>query len=122
MSNERNILPNLIIGGSPKCGTSSLFYWLKDHPEICASDIKETGFLLDKVWSFNEVNYITHGLEGYSRLFPSYKGEKIVMEATTTIPTKAAGNFLVTLGSRNMMAIVRPTSPSMIKRSCPCIH
>ncbi|CAG5079765.1 sulfotransferase domain-containing protein [Parvicella tangerina] len=82
MSNERNILPNLIIGGSPKCGTSSLFYWLKDHPEICASNIKETGFLLDKVWSFNEVNYITHGLEGYSRLFPSYRGEKIIMEAT----------------------------------------
>lgn len=83
MSRTKRILPNLIIGGSPKCGTSSLFFWLKDHPDICASSIKETGFMLDSVFSFNKkANYFTHGLDKYSSLFPDYKGEKVVMEAT----------------------------------------
>ena len=35
---------NVIIAGSTKCGTTSLFEYLKAHPQICASVIKETRF------------------------------------------------------------------------------
>ncbi len=34
----------LLIGGAPKCGTTSLFNYLSDHPAVCASNRKETYF------------------------------------------------------------------------------
>lgn len=75
--------PNLLIGGPPKCGTTSVFKWLSNHPDVCPSSTKEPGFLLDNVYSFNKsCNYITHGLSAYRSLFPSYNGEKVVMEAS----------------------------------------
>jgi hypothetical protein len=75
--------PNLIIAGSPKCGSSSIFFWLSKHPEICASSVKETGFLLDSIQGYNSSNnYITNGLSGYSAFFSHYGGQKVLMEAT----------------------------------------
>jgi hypothetical protein len=77
--------PNLVIGGAPKCGTSSLFFWLAAHPEVMGSNKKETYFLADKVSRHNEgLNMIENGLESYVRCFPQYHGEKIVMEASPT--------------------------------------
>jgi len=38
---KRNIKPNFFIIGAPKCGTTSLAYWLKQHPNVYMSDIKE---------------------------------------------------------------------------------
>lgn len=38
------VLPNAIIGGTNKSGTTSLFRYLSDHPEVCASSIKEIVF------------------------------------------------------------------------------
>ncbi len=39
-------LPNrhLLIIGSAKSGTSSLYRWLADHPDVCGSNVKETYF------------------------------------------------------------------------------
>ena len=37
----------LIIGGTSKAGTTSVFTYLSEHPEICASTTKETRFFLD---------------------------------------------------------------------------
>ena len=33
--------PNLFIIGAPKCGTSSLYYWLSQHPEVFVTKKKE---------------------------------------------------------------------------------
>lgn len=75
--------PNLIIAGAPKSGTSSLFFWLGAHPEVCASKIKETYFLADEVIRFNEnLNVHEHGLETYGRFFQHCKAEKYRAEAT----------------------------------------
>src|SRR5688572_5812110 len=41
------MLPNVIIAGAPKCGTSSLFRWLTDHPQVGGSTMKETYFFID---------------------------------------------------------------------------
>jgi len=38
-------LPNFIIIGAAKAGTSSLHYYLQQHPEIYMSPVKETNFL-----------------------------------------------------------------------------
>lgn len=37
----------LIIGGTTKAATTSLYYYLADHPEVCATTLKETRFFLD---------------------------------------------------------------------------
>lgn len=39
-------LPNLIIAGVHKAGTTSLFVYLSHHPETCASRIKEIGWFM----------------------------------------------------------------------------
>jgi hypothetical protein len=40
-------LPNLVVIGAMKCGTSSLHYYLALHPEIAMSGAKELNFFLD---------------------------------------------------------------------------
>jgi hypothetical protein len=40
------MLPNVIIGGVQKAGTTSLFRYLAAHPSVCASSIKEIDFFL----------------------------------------------------------------------------
>ena len=42
-----NHLPNVIIAGAPKCGTSSLYFWLSAHPEVKASMVKNDVVIID---------------------------------------------------------------------------
>ena len=39
-------LPNLVVVGAMKCGTSSLHYYLDLHPEVAMSSPKELDFFL----------------------------------------------------------------------------
>lgn len=41
-----SMLPSFIIIGAMKCGTSSLFHYLKLHPEVGMSDIKEVDYFV----------------------------------------------------------------------------
>jgi hypothetical protein len=36
--------PNFFLAGAPKCGTTSLYDWLKDHPDTFLPEIKESHF------------------------------------------------------------------------------
>lgn len=36
--------PNFYIVGAPKCGTTTMYYWLKQHPQICMAGRKELHF------------------------------------------------------------------------------
>lgn len=79
------ILPNTIIVGAPKCGSSSLYWWLSAHPEVCPSKTKETHFFDDEIHPrFNtHANCIEHGLEAYSEYFKHCTtGCKVILEAT----------------------------------------
>ncbi|QDU40409.1 Sulfotransferase domain protein [Maioricimonas rarisocia] len=66
------ILPNVVIAGTPKSGSTSLFRWLSDHPQVCSSARKETRILLDRgdPQFCDECNYHDHGLAAYESLFP----------------------------------------------------
>jgi hypothetical protein len=77
-------LPNLIIAGAPKSGTTSLYTWLAAHPEVVTSDTKETYYLIDPGYPlYKEAsNYQKEGIEGYSKLFPKYHSGMLCMEAT----------------------------------------
>ena len=81
----RMALPNTIIAGAPKSGSSSLYWWLSSHPEVCASKTKETHYFDDAVYPrFNaSANYIEHGLGRYEQFFEHCTQEaKVIMEAT----------------------------------------
>lgn len=55
-------LPNLLVIGGMKCGTSSLHHYLSLHPEIFMSEEKELCFFAER-WD--------RGLDWYARQFPS---------------------------------------------------
>jgi hypothetical protein len=67
--------PTLFICGAPRSGTTSLYRYLRQHPDVCMSQRKETGVFLenyDKGLEWLAENYLTH-----------YDGESVVGEATT---------------------------------------
>src|SRR3712207_6768036 len=73
---------NLVIAGVPKAGTGSLFTYLAQHPDICGSNVKETGY-------FNHYDPRRHtgpppSIETYARHFAHCSGERYVLEATPT--------------------------------------
>lgn len=77
------LYPNLVVAGAPKCGTSSLYFWLAAHPEVAASREKETFFWAPEVNRFNtRCNHIQHGPEAYASLFAHTAGAKVRFEAT----------------------------------------
>jgi hypothetical protein len=80
---KKGIYPNLIICGAPKCGTSSLYFWLAAHPQVGASKAKETFFFADDINRFNQgCNYIENGLEAYAAHFTHIADKPIRFEAT----------------------------------------
>ena len=84
-------MPNFLIIGAGKGGTSSLYAYLKQHPQIYMSPVKETNFFalegekLDfrgpgadtriNSWSVNDI-------ESYRALFNDVKDEKAIGEAS----------------------------------------
>lgn len=109
-------LPNAVIAGAPKCGTTSLFNWLSDHPEVCGSSTKETRYLIDEGYPFfkEDNNYIYGGVEGYQFFFNDFDKEKhkIILEATPDyIYQKIALNVLADLPSKpDVIFILRKPS------------
>lgn len=83
-------LPNFFIIGAAKSGTSSLYLYLDQHPQIYMSPIKEPHF-----FSFDSVSKWTHGpgdtinqaitnLDEYKELFNGVKDEIAIGEASTS--------------------------------------
>lgn len=64
----------VIIGGAPKTGTSSVFKYLSDHPDINPSKVKETGYFLSDD---------TLSVQSYKNQFSSPGSNKIFLEAST---------------------------------------
>jgi hypothetical protein len=56
------VLPNLVIIGAGKAGTTSLHYYLDQHPEIAMSTLKETHFFVSEDWRDR--------IDWYQSLFP----------------------------------------------------
>ena len=76
----------LIIAGANKAGTTSLFNYLSDHPEINPAFVKQTFFFLDKEWQ-NELglkatyNY-EEGLAKFDNYFQEGGTDRIRLEAS----------------------------------------
>jgi Sulfotransferase domain len=54
-------LPNVIVIGSQKCGTSTLHYYLRSHPDVSASTPKELDFFIaERNWPLGAGWYGSH--------------------------------------------------------------
>ncbi len=73
---------HLIIGGTTKAGTTSLFIYLNDHPDICGSNVKETRFFLDPDYPLPAKYRYEDGLGHYNDYFNHCQQQVLSMEAT----------------------------------------
>ncbi|MEM9834298.1 MAG: sulfotransferase [Bacteroidota bacterium] len=83
-------IPNFLIVGAAKCGTTSMSEYLKQHPQIFISEIKEPRFLSSQAHPFplngpgdakRESRYIKKYAD-YQQLFQSANGHLAVGEAS----------------------------------------
>ncbi len=72
----------LIVGGTTKAATTSLFAYLSDHPTICGATYKETRFFLDSNYPLPSKYRYTGDLEDYNLLFPSCDGDQVRLDST----------------------------------------
>ncbi|MFH0818640.1 MAG: sulfotransferase [Patescibacteria group bacterium] len=86
--NKKN-LPNFLIVGAAKCGTTSLADYLHQHPQIFMPDTKESKFFSDMNENYqgpgDDValnNVIVRNLGEYEKLFSSVKNEIAIGEAS----------------------------------------
>lgn len=72
----------LIIGGTTKAATTSLFFYLKEHPEVCAANWKEARFFLDNEYPLKSKYRFEDGLDKYADFYSHCAGDKLRVEAT----------------------------------------
>lgn len=98
-------LPNLLLAGFPKTGTTSLFTLLARHPEIGASSVKETEYFLPA--RYGEA---MRPVEEYAVLFEGTERATVRMESTPAYVYGGApviGAVRNTLGAPKVLFTVR---------------
>ncbi|UZD23863.1 sulfotransferase family protein [Algoriphagus halophytocola] len=81
------IRPNFFIVGTPKAGTTSLYHYLEEHPDIYMSPIKETNFFSYKDIKSQGLFYgeeHVRCIEDYKNQFTGVRGEKAIGEASVS--------------------------------------
>lgn len=72
----------LIIGGTTKAATTSLFAYISDHPEVCPANFKETRFFLDEDYPLPSAYCFSDGLKKYERFYTHCHNRALLVEAT----------------------------------------
>ena len=73
-------LPNFLIIGAGRSGTTSLYYYLRQHPDIFMSPIKETDYYTDAGQVIDD--RAIRSRSEYEQLFAGVNGERAIGEAT----------------------------------------
>lgn len=119
MSNRLGPLPNFLILGAMKAGTTSLFSYLCQHPDVCGCREKEPNFLASAhrgkgVTSSAIGSSATNwrkprDLSAYQRLFAHWRGERAIGEASHTSLDSPYAPALAAalLPSARLVAVVR---------------
>jgi len=110
-------MPNTLIVGSPKSGTTTLHYVLDQHPEIYMSPIKEPGFF----WAYGEPvilqgpssvllkHRIINDMDSYQRLFDGVTTESIIGESSASymFHPRSPGLISQIIPDANLLFILR---------------
>ena len=108
--NGRGALPNLVVIGGLKCGTTSLHHYLNLHPEVAMSRPKELNFFVE------ELNW-TLGRDWYARHFDpdaAVRGESSPHYTSRPRFEGVAQRMRSLLGSPTLMYMVRDPIDRML--------
>ncbi len=80
---ERTKLPNFFVIGAMKAGTTSLYEYLRRHPQVFMTHVKEPHYFTGAGRPFYSVHpQMARTLEDYLSLFVSVSGERAIGEAS----------------------------------------
>lgn len=74
-------LPNFLVIGAMKSGTTSLYHYLRHHPQVFMPDTKEVNF-------FNPMRNWRRGVEWYEQQFEGAEGDAVAVGEASTSYTK----------------------------------
>lgn len=72
----------LIIAGTTKAGTTSLYKYLCDHPKVCKPRRKEIRFFLDENYPLKRIYSFTNGLNKYNEFFKGCNDNMVRLDVT----------------------------------------
>lgn len=81
-------LPNFLIIGAGRAGTTSIYHYLRQHPDVFMSSIKETNFFAYRALSdpssetARSASFPVRSLEEYQTLFGGASGARAIGEAS----------------------------------------
>ncbi len=117
MSEQQKKMPNFLMIGAPKAGTTSLFQYLRLHPDVFLSDLKEPNFF---ALEHKNITYQGPGdkrgnrcrisnISDYEALFSEAEAGKAIGEASTfyLYSEDAAKNIFAHVPNMKMIAILR---------------
>lgn len=83
------MLPNFLIIGAGRSGTTSLYHYLREHPDIYMSPVKEANFFMvtegeKPRWGDKLIPHLPSCMEDYQALFRGVSNEKAIGEASPT--------------------------------------
>ena len=107
--NESSDYRYLLIGGTPKSGTTSVFRYLSHHPEVCPSNRKETYFFA-REFDYKGVSKSDKTLDAFNEYFSHCdRTEKWNLSATpyTLYSNRAAQEISALLPNARMIFILR---------------
>ena len=81
------MLPDFIIVGAPKAGTTSLYHYLMSHPQVFMSEPKEVNFFSSGEISNQGLyynDYLVKNLADYENLFASATSEQAIGEGSVS--------------------------------------
>lgn len=105
--NKKIRKPNLFIVGAPKCGTTALNSFLRQHPDIFMSELKEPHYFGSDLK--NESNKRTH--EWYISLFKNAGNEKRIGEASPSYLYSKTAALEINEFNRNARIIAMVRNP-----------
>lgn len=73
------LIPNLFLAGAPKCGTTSLYDWLAQHPDIFAPAMKEPIYFGSDLTSRNT----RRTLADYQSLYMAREDQRYALDGST---------------------------------------
>jgi hypothetical protein len=96
----RGALPNALIIGAAKAGTTSLFDWLSQHPQVAPSRIKEVKFF--------DHNF-SRGPNWYRAQFSPQRHHKLILEASPSYlwNVPVPGRVRALLGAPKLIVLLR---------------
>ena len=100
-------IPNFLIIGAMRSGTTALYYYLEQHPEIYMSPVKEPNFFSSQEQE-NAADAVTQ-LGTYQHLFRGVSGEKAIGEASHSYlyEPRAAAEIRRYVPEAKLIAILR---------------